>query len=386
VLPERVPALWRPLPFRWKMVLRAVFRNPFRSSVTVLASLVATALIVATLSLVAAVDYLIQYEFARVSHQDVTLALRDPAGHEAVPELGSLPAVVETEPQLAVVCDLANGPRRKRVGVTGLPPGNRLCTPLDAQGHPIQPPEEGLVLSRKLAEILDVRQGDTLRLRPLIGQRQEVEAAVVGTVESFLGLSAYASIRYLSHLIGESWSANALLGRWFAGSEREGFLAAVKERPEVVSLGERSRALSQIDETFGEHMNTQTLIAVLFAGLIAFGSVLNAALVSLNERQREVGTLRVLGYTPGQISVVFSGESYLLNAVGIGLGVFAGIGLTHLLSRLYDTELYRFPVVIQPWRLAASAALMLGFVGLAQLIVYRLIRKLAWLDVLKTRE
>jgi len=386
VLPERIAVLWRPLPFRWKMVVRAVFRNPFRSSVSVFASVVATALIVSTLCMVDGLDYLMRYEFERVSHQDLTVSLRDPAGIEASPELAGLPTVVATEPELVVVCDLSNGPRRKRVGVTGLPRGGLLHTPLDAAGRPVVPPDQGLVLTRKLAEVLAVRQGDTVRLRPLIARRQEADAVVVAIVDSFLGLSAYADITYLSRLLGEAWSANAFLVDSLSGSPDEALLSPLKERASVVGIAERSRALTQLHETFGEVMGTWLFLLVLFAGLIAFGSVLNAALVSLNERQREVGTLRVIGYTPGQIVQIFSGESYLLNVLGILLGLAAGIGLTHLISVAYDTELYRFPVVIHPWRLAVSAAWMVGFVSLAQLIVYRLIHKLPWLDVLKVKE
>jgi len=387
VLPERIPALWRPLPFRWKMMLRAVFRNPFRSSVCVLASVIATALIVATVTTVDALDYLMEYEFEQVSHQDITVALRDARGIRAVPEVESLPAVTGAEAELSTVCDLTRGPYRKRVGVTGLVRGGRLHTPLDATGRPIVAPQEGLVLSRKLAAVLDVRPGDTVGLRPLIGERREVRAPVVATVDSFLGLSAYADATYLSRLLGESWVANVLLVSTEPGSEGQRRLyAALKERPSVIGVGERTRAITKLNETLNQTLWISLFFLVLFAGLIAFGSVLNAALVSLNERQREVGTLRVLGYTPRQIGRIFSGESWLLNGTGIGLGLVAGVGLTHLLSMAYDTELYRFPVVIYPSRLAISAALMCLFVGMAQLILFRLIRKLPWLDVLKVKE
>ena len=386
VLPERLPALWRPLPFGWKMVLRAVFRNPFRSTVTVLGSAVGTSLIVATLCLVSALGVLIDHEFTRVSHEDVRVSLRDPRGVEAVAEFEALPDVSYGEGELGVVCDLTRGPRRRRVAVTGLPRRHRLCTPLDAAGRRIEPPDEGLLLSRKLAELLGVRPGDALRLRPLIGERREVPAVVVGTAETYLGLSAYADRRYLSRLIGESDVANVLLGAAFGDPRRSAFLAALKERPSVLGLAERVRSLSQIHDTFEKHLNVNILVMVFFAGLIAFGSVLNAALVSLSERQREVGTLRVLGYTPGQIARIFSGESGLLNGLGVLLGLGGGIGLAYLLARAYDTELYRFPVAIDPSQLVLGAALMAAFIGAAQLIIYRLIHRLPWLDVMKVKE
>jgi len=386
VLPERVGFLWRPLPFRWKMILRAVFRNPFRSGVGILASVIATALVVAMLNLVAALDYLMDYEFAKVSHQDVTVTLRDPEAHEGRAELLALPAVSDAETQLAVACDLSNGPFKRRTGVTGLPHGNRLYTPLDADGNPIVVPDEGIVLSTKLAQVLHVRAGDELRLRPLIGRRQEVTAPVVGTVTTFLGMAAYADQTYLSRLLGEERTANMLLGRNFSGGPMAEFLSELKKRPTVVGVAERTRALAQMQETFGKTMGKTIGTMVFFAGLVAFGSVLNAALVSLSERQREVGTLRVLGYTPRQIGRIFSGESYLVNGVGVALGVVAGVGLTYLFAMAYDTELYRFPVVIYPSRLALGAALMWAFVVAAQWLTHRMIRAVPWLDVLKVKE
>ena len=386
VLPELVPWLWRPLPFRWKMILRAVFRNPFRSSVSVFASMISTALVAATLSGLDAFDYMMQYEFEQVSHQDITVAFRDPRGERALGEFASLPTVSEAEPQLVVVCDLSNGPHRKRVGLTGLPRGNRLYTPLDRAGRPVIVPDEGLVLTAKLAELLGVAQGGAVRLRPLIGRRQEVEAVVVGTVDSYLGLSGYADIAYLSRLLGEEWVANAALGTLFRGAPQMAFFRALRKRPTVIGVGERTRALTQIEDTFGEMMRKSIGITVLFAGLIAFGSVLNAALVSLNERRREVGTLRVLGYTPMQISEIFSGESLLVNTVGILLGVAGGVGLTHLLARAYNTELFRFPAVVVPRTLVTSALLVLIFVVAAQLIVHWMIRRLPWLEVMKIKE
>lgn len=386
VLPERIGFLWRRLPFRWKMILRDVFRNPFRTTVGIVAGTIATSLIVSTLGMVDSLDYIMNYTFDKVAHQDVTVSLRDPEGRRSASELRDLPTIREAEPQLSVACDVANGPFRKRIGVTGLPPGNRLFTPLDGADQPIVVADEGLVLSKKLAEMLNVRAGDQVRLRPLIGRRQEVVAPVVAITETFLGMSAYADIGYLSRLLGEDRSANTLFATRQGGSSYDELLRELKKRPSVVAVGQRRRAFEQMNETFGEHMGVMISIMVLFGGLIAFGSVLNAALVQLSERQRDVGTLRVLGYTPRQISKLFAGESHLINAVGVLLGLAGGIGLLHLLTLAYDTELYRFPTVVYPSRLIQSALLMVAFVAAAQWITYRLVRRLDWLEVLKIKE
>ena len=202
ILLERIRGLWDLLPFWGKLVLRSVFRNPFRSMVAILTSLAATALLVESLCMVAAMHAMIDHEFRHTSHQDLTVALREPVGRDILSELRGLPGIAKVEPQLVVSADLSRGAREKRTGLTGLAAGNRLFTPLDARGRPLQIPEEGLVLARKLAEVLGVAPGDTLLLRPLIGTRQMREAPVVAVVDTYMGLGAWCRLEYLSHLIG----------------------------------------------------------------------------------------------------------------------------------------------------------------------------------------
>jgi len=386
VLLERWPWLWARIPFRWKMTLRNIFRNPFRGAVSVFAAAVATALVVMTLCMTDSLDYLMRHQFERVSHEDITASLRDPRGVQGAEELRSLPEVALTEGHLAVPVTLTNGSRSKRTGITGLPETLRLHTPLDAEERPVAVPEGGLLLSAKLAELLDVRPGSRVRMRPLIGRRQEVETVVAGVVETYLGLSCYASIETLSRLLGEEPVANLLLLKLQPGTDAGMVLPELKRRPGVVGLGERTRSLTQMEATFGESMGSMLAIMVFFAGTIAFGSVLNTALVSLGERQRDVATLRVLGYTYPQVAMVFSGESLLLNGIGILLGLAAGVGLTELITLAYNTELFRFPAVVPPMRLVQSALLMGAAVLAAQAIIFRMIARLDWLEVMKLRE
>lgn len=386
VVIEKMGFLWARLSFRWKMIFRSVFRNPFRSIVSLSASAVATALLVASISLNDGLNYLMNYHFDELAHQDLTLTLRDPRGTGSLGEIARLPTVSDSEPQLVVICDLENGPHKRRTPVTGLPRDIRLYTPLDAAGRPVAVPGEGLILTRKLAEILDVGEGDNLRLRPLIARREVAYAPVIRVIDSFLGLSAYCDIRYLSHLLGEDWAANSLLVSTFRGSLDRKLTKDLRARPKVIGVGQRERALKQMKATMGKFMGSFIVVMIIFAGIVAFGSIFNAALVSLSERQREVGTLRVLGYSSGQVTRIFSGESFLLNGVGIVLGLGLGIGLAHLLAEAFNTELYRLPPVIHWSRLALVAGLMTIFVVLAQWIIYLMIRSLQWLDVLTVKE
>lgn len=383
---ERLPWLWNALPFREKMIARSIFRNPFRSSVSVLASAVATVLLVCSFSLYDSVFFLIDYHFRRVAHEDFTLSLRNPKGKRSVWETREFPAVSQVEPQLDIISDLRNGLYERRISLTGLLRNNTLYTPLDRSGSKMIVPDRGVVLSRKLAEILNLSVGDRFRLRPLVGLRRETDAPVVGIVDTYLGLEAFCDLRYLSELVGEYWVANSLLTSSLPGRSERPFVEQLRKLPTLIGITERARSIQLAQESMSQFMGAFFTIMVVFAGIVAFGSLLNTALISVSEREREVGTLRVLGYTPAQVTSIFAGESFALNGIGILLGLALGVGAAHLVAQAFNTDLYRFPAVLEPSRLLLCAALMVVFVCCAEFVMYRLIRGLRWLDVLKIKE
>lgn len=382
---ERWSWLWQHLGFETRLVLRSILRNPLRSTISFGATLIATMLVVETFCMFSSVEFLVDFSFRRTAHQDLTVSLLEGHSARAAREVQLL-GTGQVEGQLLLTCDLSNGAARKRVGVTGMVPGSHLQTPLDEHGNPVRIPPTGLLLARKLAEMLRVRPGDTVRLRPLIGKRQEVEVPVSGVVDTYLGLSAYASRDYLSNLIGEEEAVNALLVSTHHQSPSSWLLHQLQRRPGVLGVEQRAVSLKQIRETLDKSITTSLVLLIGFSGSLAFGSVLNTALVSLGERQREVGTLRVLGYTNWEVWRVFAAESYALNGLGILLGLPAGVGFAHMISIAYNTELFRLPVVVSPAALALAAVLMFFFVSLAQLVTLRLITRLAWLDVFKVRD
>lgn len=385
-LEKLFPSLWGRLPFGFKLVLRAVLRNPYRSLVAFGTTFVATALMVEALCMLRAVDAMIRHEFERTSRQDVTVSLREPVGRGFLEELERLPQVARVEPQLVVSCTLSHGSFEKRVGVTALTDDHSLYVPVDSKGEPVPLPEEGLVLASKLAEVLHVRPGDRVTLRPLIGRRQTVEAPVVALADTYVGLAAYARIEYLSRLLGESWAANSVLLGTYHREPQEVLVQELNRRPMVLGTEQRVRALRLLSDTIGRNLGVFFGVLVLVTGGLAFGGVLNTALVSLAEREREIGTFRVLGYTKREIMAIFAGESYLVNVLGILAGLYGGVLFTRVMVGLYSTELFRLPEIVEGFVLARAGLLMLLFVTLAMAVVYGVIARTRWTEVFKTRE
>jgi len=133
-------------------------------------------------------------------------------------------------------------------------------------------------------------------------------------------------------------------------------------------------------------MSLSIFLNLIFAGIIAFGVVYNAARVSLSERSRELASLRVLGFTRAEISLILMGELALLTLVALPVGGVFGYSLAAAIVRTVDSEVFRFPLYISR---QAVALAFLGIIGAAVIsgsIVRRKLDQLDLVAVLKISE
>lgn len=387
VLLERIGWFWQRLSSSWRMVLRDLIRNRGRTAAGVFAAMMGASILSAGFMLAHGSFYLVDFQFHRVLRHDLELAFKDERGEDALQEAAALPGVDLAEPVFSVPCTFINGPYEYRAGITGLAAGARLTIPRDREARPIRISAAGLSMSGKLADILHLDRGDLVTVQPIVGQRREQVVRVIEIVDDYLGTSVYTEIGQLSRLMDEELAMN---GVQLATSRRAADEAALyrelKEMPTLESVTARADMAASIEQTLVRNMWVFIGLLVLFAGIVFFGSILNSSLVSLAERQREVATLRVLGYGPWQIGSLMLRESFIISAIGTALGMPLGYMLTVLLAMSYDTELFRFPVVSTPGVWIGTMVLGIVFTGAAHLFVQRSIHRMDWLEALKAKE
>lgn len=385
VILERWPWLWRRFGFRTHMALRSVFRNRFRTATGIVSTAMAAAIMFMSFALFDAFKYIIDFQFDMTLRSDVDIGMRDEESIAALFESRSLPGVTRAEPMLAVRCDLQHGHRARRMSVTGLSPDHTLTIPMQSDGTPIDVPEKGLVLSKKLAELLDAAAGDHILLTPVRGRRETKRVQIASVVDTFLGLDSYADIRYLGGVVGESLAVNAVQLA-VEPTRRADLYREVKILPNAQGLSVRTDSRANIEKTLIRTQMVFIGIIIVFAGSIAFGSAVNAALVEIGDRIREISTLRVLGYSPSEVTGILVRQEAFVFAFGLALGYPIGYALVWYLVRSYDTELLRVPFVIRPPILVYTAVLSFAFIIAAQVIVYRSIRRLNWLEGIQVKE
>jgi putative ABC transport system permease protein len=377
----------RLVPPAARMVLRELERRPLRAALSVVGIAAAAALLVLSTFSYGSVQRLMNVQFGLSQREGVQLALFEPRDTAALAELEHLPGVLHAEPLRGVPVRLRAGPRHRSVSLTGLAAGSTLHAVLDVDLHPIAIPRDGLVLSRKLAQSLGVKAGDPVRVEVLQGERPRRTVQVVQIAETFVGLAAYMDLDALSRLLGETPS---LSGAWLSVDEAKlpALHAAVKQTPLVGSVQSRTVSLRSLRKIMDENLGTSIAISTSFALVMAFGVLYNAARITLAERERELASLRVLGFRRREVAAILLGELALLTAVALPLGLWVGRALAEILTQSpgFDSEQFRLPMVVT----SATYAGAIATVAVASLAsgwnAWRRLDRIDIVEVLKTRD
>jgi putative ABC transport system permease protein len=368
-----------------RMVLRNLERQPLRTLVSIVGIAFAVAVLFVGLAFIDVMELLIRQQFEVAMRQDATVSFVEPRSPRALYEVEHLPGVMDIEPMRSVPVRLRAGHRSRTLAIMGVPRSPELNRIVDRGGRAFSLPEDGLVLSRKLGDILGVDAGSSLQVEVLEGAQPVRDLPIVAMVDDSMGLQAYMQIDAVRRLMRESGViTGAALTLDPAAVGR--FYATVKTLPTVAGVALREVTLQNFRETMAASMNLQIFFNVLFAGIIAFGVVYNSARVSLSERARELASLRVLGFTRAEISLILLGELAVLTVAALPIGAVIGYLLGLLIMAGFNNEVYRLSFTIAPATVAWSFLVVIAAAVISGLVVRRKLDRLDLVAVLKTRE
>lgn len=307
-------------------------------------------------------------------------------GKGALYELSRIDHVRKAEPILQYPFEMKSAWHKKDVLIMGLSRNSRLLRVLDDQERVTDIGNHGLVMPERLARTLAVGVGDTVLLKPLMGRiTDEKHVRVTQVVPQFFGMYAYMNIDALSRVLDEPMAMNAALVKTEKGTAQE-VIKTLKDVPGVASVELKSDTRASIDKTLAQSMWIINVMLIGFSGVIAFAIIYNVTLVSLAERERELASLRVLGFHTHEVGRILYNENFMLTLVGLGFGIPLGMLLGKLLVKVYDTDLYRMPFHLENRTFVLCIVLTVSFVLLANLAVRRRIRKINLVEALKAPE
>ncbi|MBP6506812.1 MAG: FtsX-like permease family protein [Opitutaceae bacterium] len=377
--------LGRAFTASFRMALRNIERRPARALLTSVALALATGILVVPSSFRDGINYVLDFQWDLIQRQTVAVSLIEPGPARAIADFRALPGVIAAEPLRSAPVELSAGNQHRRLGLFGLPARGSLNRVIGADGRQLTLPAHGIVLSAKLAEVLQIRPGELLHLRVLDGKRPELTVPVAALSEDFAGTAAFMEIGALNHLLGEGDRINGAYLTVAAGRWHE-FLRATKQTPRIGNVVIKAAIREGFRTTTAESIGLIQKIYLAFATVVAFGIVYNSARISLSERQRELATLRVIGFTRGEVGAVLIGELVLLTLVALPFGLLIGSGLAHVILQSVNTEFVRLPLILTPANYAFAVLVVSVASLLSAILACRRLNQLDLVGVLKARD
>ncbi|MFA6902605.1 MAG: FtsX-like permease family protein [Gallionellaceae bacterium] len=373
------------LPASARMILRNLSRKPWKALLSVLGIGLAVGMMMVARFMFDAVDHMMVVQFDMVQRDDVTVLLHEPRSAAAIYELRQLPGVLRAEPFRAVPARLRHGHRSKQIEVTGLAASGELRQIVDSKLRTLALPPDGLLLTKKLGQMLGVKTGDTITLEVLEGARQVREVTIAGLSDEFIGISAYMEAGALARLLRED---HLISGAYLRVDPKyaEQLYLRLKRMPAVSGVSIRGPMISSVKEIIDTTFSTVSFVEMMFAAVLIGGMVYNSVRIALSERGNELASLRVLGFTQREVVVLLLGEQILLTLCAIPVGLLIGYGMGAALVPVFDRELFRLPLVFGAQTFIYPVIATLISAMLSALLVARRLKNLDLIAVLKTRE
>jgi putative ABC transport system permease protein len=367
------------------MILREVERRPLRTLLSSVGIAGALALVVLGRFGIDSLDSYLEGSLRREQRYDLAVSFVRPVSPRALRQLAAIPGVRRAEGTRAAPARIRFGHRTRDVALVGLPPGATLRRLLRPGSGDVSLPEEGILLTRKLGEVLGLRPGDRAEVEIREGARPVARPVVEGFVDDAVGLQIYARedvVALLEGDLGALGSVNLSVDPLHA--------AAVEQRlrrlPLVIDVSDLRADIRRLRDMNASMMDIWTTISIVMGATVIFGVIYNNARIALATRSRDLASLRVLGFSQGEISSILIGGMSIELAIAIPLGLYLGHEWARLFFRSVDQEQFRWAVYVAPSTYLMAAAVGLLAAAASALWVRRNVDRLDLIGVLKTRE
>jgi len=373
------------LPNVARMVLRQLERQRIKTAFSILAVALSVGIIVVGQFMQDAIDYVLDLQYFRMQRYDIQVTTVEPVSSTLRYELESIRGVEHVELQRSVPARVRAAHRYRRVSVQSIPEDVSLLQLIDRHHVTRQPPPAGLVVSKKLASLLEVEAGDNLTVEVLEGKRPSLQLPIIGLIDDLSGLNIYTNFAEMNRLLRESPRASGAYLRIDKKYQQQVY-DKLKQIPAIAGVSVKDHALQSFRDTIAKNLTTMKAINLSFAVIIALGVVYNGARIALSERSRELATLRVIGFSRGEISAILLGELGVITLLALPLGLVIGRSFAWFLSLFLDQEVFRFPLVIENSTYGIAVSVVLTASVLSALLVRRKLDHLDLIAVLKSRE
>lgn len=397
---EKVTFIWKKLSFTGKVTVRNLFRNKKRFAVTVIGIAGCTALLLAACGLRDAVSGVIDNQYGEgtgVAQYDLQVVLKDGqtsyAESAVCAEIAALENIDSSMLGWLKVCKGYSDRSDDEIEIDILVPENpaqfKNFVNLKLNGKDVPLTDNGAVISKKLASKTKTQIGDLLTVSWTEGARTvEHKVKVTGIVDNYAFHYVYLTPAYFQSVTGSVLEYNNMFCKIPDNIEQATKVQLEKNINEIEGVNGSVYTTVVIDN-FANIVNTLNMVIILFivaAMALAIVVLYNLNNINVNERVRELATLKVLGFYDGEVSAYIYRENIFLTLIGICVGLVLGIPLNYAVVGIIDIDTITFKTELEPLSFIIAAAITIIFAIIVNLLMHFKLKKISMVESLKSVE
>lgn len=368
-----------------RMVLRRVTRQPLRMLGAVLGIATGMGLSVGMITIMTGFDSTLDLSFSVLDRSDANVYFIHAVNKKTVNELKAIPGIIHVEPFRTVSVIFENGRNTYRGSINGLIKNPQLYRALDADYQPISLVSKGIVIAQPLSDILEVSAGDILTINVREGRRAKLEIPVIGVSQTLLGSPTYMDIDWLNRYLDEP---DRISGVYLTLDplHSEEIYQRIKQIPAVIGMSLKQDSQAAFATIMDSGAGAMRYIMAIIAGVITFGIVYNSARIAFAERERDLASLRVIGFTKGETAFVLLGELAIVTLAALPVGSVIGYYLSQLIAKGFSTDIYQIPAVFSPESYAIAGLAVLLATGISGYLIKFDIDRVDLVAALKSKQ
>lgn len=389
IMLERIPFVWKRLKFLNKVTCRNLFRYKKRALMTIVGILGCMMLIVFAFGIKDTVGGVMSDQYSKVTVYDA-IVIADNLKTEEMDQLADELKASDMVKELLQleITTLTLGSDRDNLDITVMVIPDEADFTSYVHFRDIETnstrtlPKEGIVVTQNAAKQLSLNSGDTVSLQNEDNLEYDFEVAFVGA--NYAGNYVYLSESCYKAAF-KDYAGTSFLLNYSESSEGEAWLDNLSEDNRILSVSSSRKAI----DTFGDVRNTVNMVVYLLIGIsaiLAFTVLFTLSNINVSERERELATIKVLGFRRKEVYSYVNKETFILTFLGILLGIPAGYGITYAILSSVSIADIAFQVRVSTAAYLSAAILTMIFTLLVDKITHKILRNINMVEALKSVE
>lgn len=397
VLLEKIPFIWKHMSFSAKVTTRNLFRNKKRAFVTFFGIVGCMALLLTGFGLNDSINQILtaQYGDGGVSSFDVQIALKN--SQISANESAIYNNVLKSENiedammfyNKTVEGSSENSEDSLSVYLFVPQSSEKLADFIDLRSRTTDEKfkldNEGVLITEKFAKRANVSVGDAIDLK--FSDELTIKVAVTGIVENYAFHYAYMSPTLYSQIFQSPVMYNYMYAKYADGirgtDKVEDVATELMKYNDINAVVDAEQTIKTFDELF-DCLNLVIAIFIISAALLAFIVLYTLTSININERRREIASLKVLGFYDRESTSYVGRENYIITAIAIAAGTAFGIFLHKIVVAQAEVNVVMFGRIIEPWSYVFAVGMTLAFAIIVNIVMHFVIKRIDMVESLKS--